>query len=524
MNKCSPQFPVTSWLLSATLVTALGILPTAPALAEPLIDRLGLETMAAAIDRGDYRRIEAVIVERGGETLFEDYYRMVYPEMRIDARSVGKSITALAVGMAIEDGALAGVDVPLLDFFPDLAPFAYDGGAKRAITLADLLTMSSALDCDDSSQDSPGHEGRMYNSAIWTRFALDIPIDPNYARNPDTGRGRFSYCTAGVFLLGRVVERAVGEPFEAYVQRRLFDPLGITFPTWLRAPEGVVQSGGQLRLRSRDFTALGRLVLDGGRFNGETIVSSGWLQQMLQPRTRAVPTVYEYGYLWWIGDFRIDDSPALHRGFAMRGNGGNKIVLFPDLDAVITLLATNYNEPDMHDLTYALLSQYILPALAANSAESFPHVLGGVRYEGPELAAASDSRFSLGMTTDGQTFVDSAMLYDTVMIRGEIQPEAADVGRSADVFVVDRLVENNSWWMQTASGAWVSWNGVVADLQPFRKDQVLTAALNLDLFSGTVGNAGNHRIFLGYRTPDGVLRYHVNGLPVTIFDNVAGGL
>jgi CubicO group peptidase (beta-lactamase class C family) len=349
----------------ALLLPALIGLPAAPVLAEPVLDRLGLAAMVAAIEQGKHRSVEAVIVERGGETLFEDYYGLTAPWTRIDARSAGKSITALAVGMAIDDGALAGVDLPLLDFFSDRAPFAHDGPARRAITLADLLTMSSALDCNDSSQGSPGHEGRMYNSPNWTRFALDIPIDPYYARDPDTGRGRYSYCTAGVFLLGRVVERAVGAPFEAYVQRRLFDPLGIVAPVWWRAPEGVVQSGGQLRLRASDFSAIGRLVLDGGQHDGETIVSPDWLRRMLQPRTRA-SLRYDYGYLWWMADFHAGNDPTPHRAFSMRGNGGNQVVLFPDLDAVVTILATNYNQLDMYDLTSALILQYILPALTTD--------------------------------------------------------------------------------------------------------------------------------------------------------------
>ena len=197
----------------------------------------------------------------------------------------------------------------------------------------------------------------------------------------------------------------------------------------------------------------------------------------------------------------------------MRGNGGNKIVLFPDLDAVITILATNYDQTDMHDLTYALINQYILPALDAGLQD-----LGGVRHEAPGLVAASEARFSLGISKNGNTSVDSATLFDTVTVRGQIRPEAGDVGRSADVFVVDRLLEDDSWWMQTIGGTWVPWNGTVADLEPFREGQVLTAALYLDLFTGTVRKAGNHRIFLGYRTPDGVLRYHVNGLPLTIVE------
>ncbi len=211
---------------------------------------LDLSAMSAEIDAGKYRKIEAIRVIRNGQTVFEGDYRGNTPESRIDARSSGKSITAIAIGMAIDDGKLASVDLPVFGFFKDREPFAHDGPAKRAITIRDLLTMSSALDCDDWTDASPGNEERMYETRDWTRFALDIPIAKDYARGAG-GLGRYSYCTAGAFLLGRIVERATGERFDTYVQRRLFDPLGITGAQWKTSPNGEVQSGGQLSLRAR---------------------------------------------------------------------------------------------------------------------------------------------------------------------------------------------------------------------------------------------------------------------------------
>lgn len=355
-------------LLIRAVALSAALFASAPACADtapPQIDRLGLDTMVEAIEDNDYRRIEGIIVERGGEILFEDYYRRSDAESRIDARSAGKSITALALGMAMDDGAIANVELPLLSFFAGHEPIAHDGPEKRAITLHDALTMSSALDCNDWTMASPGNEERMYDTQDWTRFALDIPVDSHYRRHEESGQGRFSYCTAGVFLLGRVVERAVGEPFEDYVQRRLFDPLGIVDPEWRRAPEGVVQTGGQLSLRVRDFTALGRLVLDGGMHDGTQLISRDWVRGLFRPRVGATPG-QAYGYLWWFANFRAPDAERDYSALMMSGNGGNKVALFPELDAVVTILATNYNDRDMHDLTADLINTHILPALLAD--------------------------------------------------------------------------------------------------------------------------------------------------------------
>ena len=316
------------------------------------------ESMSAAIEDRDYRRIEAVFVERAGEVVHESYYRRSDAESRIDARSVGKSITALAVGIAIDEGLIESVDVPAVDYFDDRVPIEGDGDVKRAITIEDLLTMSSALDCNDW-QDSPGNEERMYRTKDWTRFALDIPIDPDYARDT-SGYGRYSYCTAGVFLLGRIVEKAAGIRFDTFVQERLFDPLGITEPEWTLSPAGEVQTGGQLSLRASDFAAVGRLILNGGAQDGEQLISKAWLRQVLASPRQATPTD-AYGYLWWLRGFRVGDQ--VYGAAYMSGNGGNKVALFPELDTVVVILSTNYNRRNMHQQTTELLEKYILPTL-----------------------------------------------------------------------------------------------------------------------------------------------------------------
>lgn len=70
------------------------------------------------------------------------------------------------------------------------------------MTLRDLLTMTSCLDCNDWDEASPGNEELMYPQQDWLAFGLGLPI-----RDERT----FSYCTAGVVALGIGLERDVGE-------------------------------------------------------------------------------------------------------------------------------------------------------------------------------------------------------------------------------------------------------------------------------------------------------------------------
>lgn len=144
------------------------------------VDLPAAEARAA---RGVFGKIAAVAVEQHGETVYRRRFAAGQPGDPVDIRSAGKSLTALAVGAAIADGKLPSVDVAVWPYLGD----ARQGG-YQAITIRDLLTMSSALACDDGQRQSPGQEERMYRTRDWTAFALSIPLRPDYVRDA-SGRG-----------------------------------------------------------------------------------------------------------------------------------------------------------------------------------------------------------------------------------------------------------------------------------------------------------------------------------------------
>ncbi|PHR20865.1 MAG: serine hydrolase [Sphingopyxis sp.] len=312
--------------LCAALMTLLTL--ATPAQAETL-DLARLETILAS---GKLGKVTSVIVEQGGIIKYEKYFGKGGPEVRNDIRSAAKSITALAIGQAIGDGTIDSVDDrPWALLMPQA------NGPKGEITLRDLLTMSSALDCNDWTPKSPGNEEKMYPKRVWRDFALQIPVAKDYVRDTK-GFGRFSYCTAGAFLLGQYLQERSGIRFDHFVEQRLFAPLGIGAVKWKRSPSGEVQSGGQLEIRARDLVPLGRLVLNGGIYEGTRLVPAAWIDEMLIPHVRATG-IDDYGYLWWLRAFRSAERSVT--GWYMSGNGGNKVVILPELDAVIVMTATN---------------------------------------------------------------------------------------------------------------------------------------------------------------------------------------
>jgi len=323
-----------------------------------------LAQLADAIGRGEFPKTTSVLVVHRGRLIYEGYFGDGGQDVLNNTRSATKSITALAVGAAIEDHAIGSVASPAFGYLSDLAPFEHDEALKRSITVEDLLTMSSALDCNDDVDASPGNEDRMHEQQNWTRWAVDLPTRMDYARDA-AGRGAFAYCTAGAFLLGQIVQRATRTPVDQYVAAKLFAPLGITRWEWSRSPTGEVMTGGGLLLRSRDLAKFAWMLVDDGRWMGRQVVSPAWVRAVMTARRKANPQ-QDYGYLFWQRTYATPCGPI--SGWYMAGNGGNAIVVLKDLDAAVVVTRENYNTHGMHQQTVNLLEHYVLPALPCKAA------------------------------------------------------------------------------------------------------------------------------------------------------------
>lgn len=322
-----------------------------------------LAAMEAAIASGAAPDTTSILIARDGKLVYEHYFNSGGREVLNNPRSATKSVTALLVGAAIDRGLIAGPQAKAYGFFGDRT-WRNDDPRKRDFTVEDLLTMSSQWECDDENEFSSGHEERMYLSADWTQFALDLPMKgyaPWMQRPADSPHGRaFAYCTANAFLLGAIVERASREPLETFAREALEGPLGIRRSAWVKSSEGVGMGGGGTSYRSRDLAKFGQLLIDRGRWRGKQVVSPAWVRAMTTVHAQAREDA-DYGYLIW--RFRFDTHGRKRDAWAMSGNGGNYVFALPDEKLVVTITRTRYNQRDMHQQSHRLLADYILKAM-----------------------------------------------------------------------------------------------------------------------------------------------------------------
>ena len=366
-------------VLLATVPSACGLSPAAVVpdqtgdgwqVASPSevgLDAAKLERAAARIRDEDYPNVHSLLVVKDGKLAFEAYfpgYTWSYSGKdfrgdRVDfdrdtthnLASVTKSFTSALIGIAIDQGLIGGVEDRVFDYFPEYARFRV--GAKEVMTLEDLLTMRSGLECNEMElgyDDSRNDLIKLFSVPDPIEYILAKPL----VAEPGT---RWYYSGGNTNLLGEVIRQATGQRMDAYADEHLFGPLGITNYEWDYINSDMIHASGNLQLRPRDMAKFGALYLNGGEWNGQQIVSRKWVEA--STRAHARPSWGGgYGYQWWLRTY--DAGPEPVDAFYAAGWGGQKIVILPDLDMVVVFTGGNYVDEDPAD---EIISSFVLPTV-----------------------------------------------------------------------------------------------------------------------------------------------------------------
>jgi CubicO group peptidase (beta-lactamase class C family) len=136
------------------------------------------------------------------------------------------------------------------------------------------------------------------------------------------------------------------------------------------APMDNAYMAGGIQMRPRDFMKMGQLFLNGGEWRGRRIVSKQWVEAATRSHT-SVNAKNDYGYAWWIRSYRL--GAKTYRTFEAQGNGGQSLIVVPDLDLVIMFTGGNYNQgPVWWAWGDQLVPKYILPAVSPGAWSRSP--------------------------------------------------------------------------------------------------------------------------------------------------------
>lgn len=297
-------------------------------------EEVGLDGAAldAAFSYAQQFNTQALLVVREGYIAREAYYRGFGADQRHESYSMAKSVTSALVGIAIDQGALHGVDARICEFYD-----AWDCGdaddARSRITLAHVMTLTSGLDWteDWSAGISSDNDAVAMSSSP---RPIDYVLDKPSAHEPGT---HFQYSTGDPALLSGVLEAATGQTALAYAREHVFSSLGIGDVTWDADADGHTTTFAGLSATTREYAKYGFLFLERGRWNGEQVVPEAWVDVSTTPGESLVDW---YGYLWHVNAPVKWDNPALPAdAFAAIGVQGQHIFVVPSADLVVVRLA-----------------------------------------------------------------------------------------------------------------------------------------------------------------------------------------
>lgn len=290
----------------------------AAALVGPRAARADTALTAARDRAAGFDQLHALIVLHGGETLVEDRVRGPALDRPVNIKSVSKTIVATLLGIAIDKGEIASVEATLGQVAPDLIPADADRRVPD-ITLEDLVTLRAGLE-----RTSGPNYGEWVASGNWVADALGRPVvtDPG---------GRMLYSTGSTHILGAALTSATGRSLLDLARDWLGRPLGIDIPPWTRDPQGYYMGGNEMALSPRAMARFGEMIRQGGTWNGERVVSSGWIERSFRPVTQSPWSGLGYGYGWFLGRASGTDY-ALARGY-----GGQVIAVAPEAGVTVAI-------------------------------------------------------------------------------------------------------------------------------------------------------------------------------------------
>jgi len=307
--------------------------------------------------------IQSLLIARHGKLVLEEYFYGFDKDRTHDMRSASKTFAPLLVGIARDHGTKLEPDTPVYRLFPQYREFANRDDRKKSMTLRHIMTMTAGNACDDNDDSSPGNEDHMQNQreqTDWYKFALDLPM----LRDP--GGERAVYCSADLNLVGGVVANSTGEWLPAFFDEYFARPLQFGSYHMNLMPTGEAYAGGGWYLRPRDELKLGQLYLNGGTWNGRRIVSEEWVEESTAHQSSFTPALdtegeHQYGFGWHI--HKLNAGGRVYRDFAAGGNGGQLVIVIPELDLVVAFNGGSYGEfRKWYRWELELVPQYIIPA------------------------------------------------------------------------------------------------------------------------------------------------------------------
>lgn len=299
-------------------------------------DDISEATLAQVVAYGEETGSHAVIIYHGDGIELEKYFPGFGADHRSSTASMHKSVLAMLVGIAIDEGYIESVDDPAARYLPE---WADDGRAQ--ITLRHMLRQTSGIDFATVGLNPLGGFFHLVLGADVTGASLNLPLDVE----PGT---QFDYNSAIPQDMGLIIQRATGRRYAQYLSDALWRHLGTpdAYVVLDSDEKSMARTFCCLEATARSWLHLGLLHLNAGRIGDRQIVPADWIADISAPGDINP----NYGYFTWLGTehngFRYYNRKTSTRVFHSEpfvaqdvryfdGFGGQRVYVIPSHELVI---------------------------------------------------------------------------------------------------------------------------------------------------------------------------------------------
>jgi len=311
------------------------------------------EKLRQAIDRhfaepgpDQKKQTRAVVVVYDGRLVAERYAPGFHKDLPLLGWSMAKSVTSTVLGVMVQKGM---IDIRRPAPVPE---WQNPGDPRRAITIDQLLRMSSGLKFEEVYKPLHGVTTMLYSSRDFGAFAAGQPLEIQ----PDQ---KWHYSSGTANLLARIIRQtleAAGQNSVSFIRRELFDRLGMTSAVFELDPSGTFVGSSYLMATPRDWARFGLLYLQDGIWQGQRVLPEGWVNYSSTP-TPPAPRG-QYGAHFWLNAGSASNRadrvwPRLPSdAFFADGYQGQRVVIIPSRKLVVVRFGLTPTPADMEFETF----------------------------------------------------------------------------------------------------------------------------------------------------------------------------
>ena len=296
------------------------------------LDRPGTQQAVAALvaddKAGKYSELDSILLWKDGKLIFEYYNR----HGRVDAphylMSITKTMTSVALARALQVGLLnmADLDKSVVSFMPEIDRSKIKPGVDT-ITLRDALMMKSGLRwnvADSKLESSVGSENpkQKYFQKLFETTA------------PVTSESKaYKYTGTDPSLIMMILDIKTQGKAEDFIKAELAGKFGAIY-SWENQACGIPKCGAGANFTSRSLIKIGSAILQGGKYNGEQLLSADYVKEIMAANKDKGYFYYFHNESHISPDNKIDFISGV-------GAGGQYMSIFPDLNLVAVATADN---------------------------------------------------------------------------------------------------------------------------------------------------------------------------------------